>query len=175
MSTPLQGTESAAGSIQRVSYTHDSMIDLIIANPAISQGAIAQHFGYTQAWTSRVFNSDAFQARLAARKTEIVDPQLVLTIDEKLKALASKSLDVVLEKLTVTNSAEMGLKALEITSKALGYGARQQNLNVQQNFVVALPPKAASAEDWAAAHGPSRGVVIDMPGGELAVPSGAGA
>ena len=172
MATPLEGTESAAGAIARVSYTHDSMIDLIIANPAISQGAIAQHFGYTQAWVSRVFNSDAFQARLAARKTEIVDPQLVLTIDEKLRALASKSLDVVLEKLTVTNSAEMGLKALEITSKALGYGARQQNLNVQQNFVVALPPKAASAEEWAAAHGPEgRGVVIDMPGQALPVPS----
>ena len=174
MATPLEGTESAAGAIARVSYTHDSMIDLIIANPAISQGAIAQHFGYTQAWVSRVFNSDAFQARLAARKTEIVDPQLVLTIDEKLKALASKSLDVVLEKLTVTNSAEMGLKALEITSKALGYGARQQNLNVQQNFVVALPPKAASAEEWAAAHGGGpggRGVTIDMPGQVLPVPS----
>ena len=149
MATPLEGTESAAGAIARVSYTHDSMIDLIIANPAISQGAIAQHFGYTQAWVSRVFNSDAFQARLAARKTEIVDPQLVLTIDEKLKALASKSLDIVLEKLTVTNSAEMGLKALEITSKALGYGARQQNVNVQQNFVVALPQKAATADAWA--------------------------
>ena len=174
MATPLEGTESAAGAIARVSYTHDSMIDLIIANPAISQGAIAQHFGYTQAWVSRVFNSDAFQARLAARKTEIVDPQLVLTIDEKLKALASKSLDVVLEKLTVTNSAEMGLKALEITSKALGYGARQQNLNVQQNFVVALPPKAASAEEWTAAHGgvpEGRGVTIDMPGQVLPVPS----
>ena len=174
MSTPLEGTQSAATSIARVSYTHDAMIDLIIANPAISQGAIAQHFGYTQAWVSRVFNSDAFQARLAARKTEIVDPQLVLTIDEKLKALASKSLDVVLEKLTVTNSAEMGLKALEITSKALGYGARQQNLNVQQNFVVALPPKAASAEEWAAAHGGvagGRGVTIDMPGQVLPVPS----
>ena len=174
MSTPLEGTQSAATSIARVSYTHDAMIDLIIANPAISQGAIAQHFGYTQAWVSRVFNSDAFQARLAARKTEIVDPQLVLTIDEKLKALASKSLDVVLEKLTVTNSAEMGLKALEITSKALGYGARQQNLNVQQNFVVALPPKAASAEEWAAAHGGvagGRGVTIDMPWQVLPVPS----
>ena len=175
MATPLEGTQSAAGAIARVKYTHDAMIDLIVANPAIAQGAIAQHFGYTQAWVSRVMNSDAFQARLAERKTELVDPSLVASIDEKLRALASKSLDVVLEKLTVTGSAEMGLKALEITSKALGYGARQQNLNVQQNFVVALPPKAASAEDWAAAHGPGRGVVIDMPGGELAVPSAVGA
>lgn len=155
MALPLEGTASAATAIARVSYTHDAMIDLIVASPAISQGEIAQHFGYTQAWVSRVFNSDAFQARLAARKMEIVDPQLVLTIEEKFRALASKSLDVVLEKLTATGSAEMGLKALEITAKALGYGARQPNLNVQQNFVVALPQKAASAEVWAAAHGPA--------------------
>ena len=159
MATPLEGTQSAAGAIARVSYTHDAMIDLIVANPAIAQGAIAQHFGYTQAWVSRVMNSDAFQARLAERKTELVDPSLVASIDEKLRALASKSLDVVLEKLTATGSAEMGLKALEITSKALGYGARQQNLNVQQNFVVALPPKSASAGDWVQAHRPGGNVI----------------
>ena len=174
MSMPLMGTESAAGAIQRVKYTHDALIDMIIANPAVSQGQLAAQFGYTQGWLSRVMNSDAFQARLAARKTEVVDPQLVLSIDEKLRALASKSLDVVLDKLAVTQNPDTALKALEVTSKALGYGARQQNLNVQQNFVVALPPKAASASEWATAHGPAnRGVVIDMPGAAFPVPSGA--
>ena len=159
MAEPLMGTESAAGAIQRVKYTHDALIDMIIANPAVSQGQLATAFGYTQGWLSRVMNSDAFQARLAARKMEVVDPQLVLSIDEKLRALASKSLDVVLDKLSVTQNPDTALKALEVTSKALGYGARQQNLNVQQNFVVALPPKAASAEEWVAAHGPG------LPGG----------
>ena len=172
MAEPLMGTESAAGAIQRVKYTHDALIDMIIANPAVSQGELAKAFGYTQGWLSRVMNSDAFQARLAARKMEVVDPQLVLSIDEKLRALASKSLDVVLDKLSVTQNPDTALKALEVTSKALGYGARQQNLNVQQNFVVALPPKAASASEWAAVHGEGRGVVIDMPGAALTVPSG---
>ena len=154
MAEPLMGTESAAGAIQRVKYTHDALIDMIIANPAVSQGQLATAFGYTQGWLSRVMNSDAFQARLAARKMEVVDPQLVLSIDEKLRALASKSLDVVLDKLAVTQNPDTALKALEVTSKALGYGARQQNLNVQQNFVVALPPKSASATEWVQAHGP---------------------
>lgn len=173
MATALQSTESAAGAIARVKYTHDAMIDLIIANPALTQNDLAKNFGYTVPWVSRIMNSDAFQARLAERKSELVDPSLVASIDEKLRALASKSLDVVLEKLTVTQSAEMGLKALEISSKALGYGARQQNLNVQQNFVVALPPKAASAADWAAAHGPQgRGAVLDVTPVPVAVPSG---
>ena len=153
MSEPLLGTASAANAIARVKYSHDAMIDLLIANPAISQNEIAATFGYTVPWVSRIMNSDAFQARLALRKEELLDPVIVASIEEKFRALASKSLDVVLDKLSVTNSAELGLKALEISAKALGYGARQQNLNVQTNFVVALPGKADSAESWAAAHG----------------------
>jgi hypothetical protein len=156
MATPLEGTESAQNAIARVTYTHDAMIDLMLANPMLSQGEIARHFGYTQAWVSRVRNSDAFLARLAERKTELVDPGIAATIDEKLRAVADKSLEVVLEKLSLPVSAVSGdfaLKALECTSKALGYGAREKNLNVQQNFVVALPGKAESEQAWMSAHG----------------------
>ena len=151
-SAPLLGTESAALSIARVKYSHDAMIDMLIANPEVSQGALAQQFGYTQAWVSRVMNSDAFLARLAARKSDLVDPSIALTLDEKFRALANQSLDVIMEKLTVTKNPDTALKALELSSKALGYGARQQNLNVQQNFVVAMPTKVQSPEDWAAMH-----------------------
>ena len=154
MSEPLLGTASAANAIARVKYSHDAMIDLLIANPAISQNELAANFGYTVPWVSRIMNSDAFQARLALRKEELLDPVIVASIEEKFRALASKSLDVVLDKLSVTNSAELGLKALEISATALGYGARQQNLNVQPNFVVALPAKAADAGSWASAHSP---------------------
>ena len=163
MSEPLLGTASAANAIARVKYSHDAMIDLLIANPAISQNEIAATFGYTVPWVSRIMNSDAFQARLALRKEELLDPVIVASIEEKFRALASKSLDVVLDKLSVTNSAELGLKALEISAKALGYGARQQNLNVQTNFVVALPAKAADAGSWASAHSGGRKMVIDVP------------
>lgn len=151
-SKPLQGTESAALSIARVKYSHDAMIDILIADPSISQGAIAQQFGYTQAWVSRVMNSDAFLARLAERKSDLVDPSIALTLDEKFRALANQSLDIVMEKLAVTKNPDTALKSLELASKALGYGARQQNLNVQQNFVVAMPTKVQSPEDWAAMH-----------------------
>lgn len=151
-SAPLQGTASAALSIARVKYSHDAMIDLLIANPEISQIAIAQQFGYTQPWVSRVMNSDAFLARLAQRKSDLVDPSIALTLDEKFRVLANQSLDVIIEKLAVTKNPDTALKALELSSKALGYGARQQNLNVQQNFVVAMPQKQATPESWAEQH-----------------------
>ena len=168
MSEPLQGTQSAASALDRVRYSHDAMIDMLIANPAITQNELAKAFGYTAPWVSRIMNSDAFNARLAQRKADIVDPTIVLSIDEKLKALASKSLDVVLDKLTLTNSPDLAMKALETTTKALGYGARQNNLNVQQNFVVAMPPKVVDAAAWAAQHAP--GGQAGQGSGNLPVP-----
>lgn len=150
MSEPLVGTASAANALARVRYTHDAMIDMLIANPVISQNELAKAFGYGVAWISRVVNSDAFNLRLAARKDELVDPSILLSLDEKLRALADQSLKIVMDKLAVTQNPDTALKALDLTTRALGYGARQQNIAVQQNFVVALPAKVTNAEDWAA-------------------------
>lgn len=161
-SQPLQGTESAANAVARVSYTHDAMIDLIIANPQISQNELAKHFGYTPAWVSRVRNSDAFLARLAERKGDIVDPALTLSVEEKLRAIVDKSAEILLDKLQMTNSADLALKALDLGGKLAGYGARNTGPVVQNNFVVALPQKAQSEQGWADAHKPIP-VIVDVP------------
>lgn len=153
-SPPLAGTDSASGAIARVKYSHDAMIDLIIENPAVSQGELAARFGYTQAWVSRVMNSDAFLARLAQRKADLVDPTIAASLEEKLRALASASLDVVLEKVVATRNPDLALNAAKLSTTALGFGARQANVAIQQNFVVPLPPKAESAADWGAAYTP---------------------
>lgn len=153
VSAPLQGTVSAANAVARVSYTHDAMCDLIIANPAIAKASIALHFGYSPAWVSRILNSDAFQLRLAARKADVSDPSLILTIEEKLKTLVSESLDVLIDRLALTKDKDIALKGVEIGAKALGYGARQQNVSVQQNFVVAMPTQIPDQSDWAQRHG----------------------
>lgn len=157
VSSPLEGTQSAQNAIARVKYSHDAMIDLIIAQPAIKQNEIAKHFGYTPAWVSRIMNSDAFLQRLAARKADLVDPAIFLNVDEKLRAVAQRSLDVVLEKLELPGVGfDQALDAANLATKALGYGARQQNVNLQQNFVVAMPQKAEDAQSWANKYaGPS--------------------
>lgn len=160
MSAPLRGTEFAANAIQRVSYSHDAMIDLILVQPGISQNEIAKHFGYTVSWVSQVFNSDAFQARLAERKADLVDPVILATIEEKMKGVAAQSLDIIARKLEATQSPDMALKALELTSKALGYGANtSRGGSTQVNFVVALPGKAQSAAEWAEAHAPGGKII----------------
>lgn len=157
MATPLPGTEFSANAIQKVGITHDAIIDAILANPGISQKQLAEMFGYTQPWLSRIMSSDPFHIRLAARKTELVDPTLSITLNEKIAALAADSLDIIHEKLHSTRNPDIAFKALDLSARALGLGARQQNIAVQASFVVAMPEKAQDASAWVNAHKPAPG------------------
>lgn len=158
MVTPLIGTEFAANSLQRVRYTHDAMVELIMGRPGIALDEIAKYFGYTKPWVSRVINSDAFQARLAERKTELFDPLLVQAFEDRMKGAASTSLQIVQEELDnalmlpTGNQLrrQFGMEALELTTKALGMGARDRASGpvVNATFVVALPPKAENEREW---------------------------
>lgn len=150
----LEGTTSAAHGILRVRYSHDAMIDLMLANPAIKQHEIAAHFKVTGAWISRVVNSDAFLARLSQRKAELIDPIIVSNMQDKLMGLMDQSIEVLADKLEASKSPDLAAKALELSSKALGYGARRDNIAVQNTFVVALPAKEADSGSWAAKYGP---------------------
>ena len=60
----------------KIRYSHDGMIDMIVAEPWISQNELALRFGYTASWVSTIMTSDAFKAKLELRKDEIVDPVL---------------------------------------------------------------------------------------------------
>lgn len=145
--------------IQKIGYTHDAMIDQIIAQPDISQNALGQLFGYTPGWVSIIKNSDAFQARLAERRAEIVDPSLVATVDERLRAVADASLERLLERVTspVKPSDDFLLQSAKLSTAALGYGAKAPAAGGVTNnvaVVIQVPPKMASSSDWAAAHAP---------------------
>lgn len=121
--------------IAKVSYTHDALVDQILANPSISQNALAVHFGYTPAWISQILTSDAFQARLAARRSELVDPQVIASVESNFKALVLRSQEILLERLNRPNvETGVALRALEVASRAAGYGARVEQTNVQVNI-----------------------------------------
>lgn len=165
-----QGYDQGYARIAKVRYSHDAMIDQIITEPMVSQDHLAQVFGYTPAWVSRIIGSDAFQARLAERKGELTDPLIVASIEERLKGLAMFSIQKVMEKLETNPTMDGALKALELSTKALGYGAKQQNVNVQQNFVALLPAKSESVGGWLEEYGPQvkRPVTVEQLGPELA-------
>ena len=150
-------TGERKNAITKVSYTHDAMIDLIIANPSITQGQLAAHFQYTQGWISQIMSSDAWKARLAERKGDLSDPTVVATVNERLEGLARQSLQMIQQNLDMNpGKVDVALKALEISTRALGYGANAQSgVNVQVNNVVAfVPEKVASGEVWEKAYRP---------------------
>jgi len=111
--------------ILKVNYTHDRMIDHILADPGVSQKALAEKYNLSQGWVSRVIASDAFQARLAQRRAELIDPSISRALDERLGGLAHQSLEVVHRKLEQQDSASYALEALGLASKALGLGNHQ--------------------------------------------------
>lgn len=131
----MQSIEDISHRVQAVAklrYSHTDMIDFIISNPGISQGALAARYGYTQSWICNVMASDAWQSAMAARREEIVDPQLKLTVDERFRGVTIRSLERLMEKLDApVVSDQVVLRAVELGAKAMGIGG---------NAIVAPPP-----------------------------------
>jgi len=126
--------------IAKVSYTHEDMIAALVANPLISQNELAARYGYTPAWVSRILTSDAFQAKLHEKTVECIDPIIRASVQERFKALVSRSLEILEEKLNKPSEAipdQFALRTFELGARAAGYGARldtpppsQQNVHI---------------------------------------------
>lgn len=157
----------AKPAIDKVRYSHEAMADQILANPWISQNELAKVFGYTPGWVSQVIASDAFQSYLAERKEQIIDPVLRASIEDRFKALVNKSTEVLLERLSERSAdGELALGVLAAASKALGYGARGPQVQVNTQYVVQVPPKEVSSDAWVQNHQPGRqapAVIIQEP------------
>ena len=126
----------------KVRYSHADCADRILASPGIAQQDLAMIYGVTDAWMSIVINSDAFQAHLAARKEELIDPVLSATLNERYGALAARSVEVLLEKLhkpVDQISDKLALEAASLGARAMGVGEERR------------PIGAATASDHLAA------------------------
>jgi hypothetical protein len=114
--------------LQRLNYNHSDAVDALVQDPTISVKELAARYGYSAGWMSQVVNSDAFQAQLAKRRAELIDPTLQLTLNERFRALTVRSLDVLQEKLHAPIeqiSDKLALEAVSLGAKALGLGTPQ--------------------------------------------------
>jgi hypothetical protein len=121
---------------RKLRYTHEAMVDQILTRPSISQNELGALFGYGPSWISQILASDAFQARMAERREEIVDPAVRASVEEQFKGLVLRSLDILREKLNRPSAAipdNLAIRSLELASRALGYGARESTVAVQVN------------------------------------------
>ena len=111
------------GAVAKIRYSHTDMIDFIIANPGITQNDIAARYGYSVGWVSNVMASDAWQSAMAARRSEICDPVLVATVEERFKGITLLSLERLKQKLEAPQvSDNVVLRAVELGAKALAVG-----------------------------------------------------
>ena len=118
-----EGTANRPQAIDKIRYSHEDMIDFIIANPGVSQRAVARRYGYSEAWVSQVMSSDAWQSAMAKRRDEIVDPVLVATVEERFRGVTMLSLQRLTEKLSAPQvSDQVVLRAVELGAKAMGMG-----------------------------------------------------
>lgn len=120
---PSPGHAPTMGALAKIRYSHVDMIDYIIAHPGCTQNDLAARYGYTPGWISNVMSSDAWKSAMAARRTELVDPTLAATINERFTALTERSLTRLMEKLDAPQvSDNVVLRAVELGAKAMGVG-----------------------------------------------------
>jgi hypothetical protein len=72
------------------------------------------------------------------------------TLEERFAALCQQSLDILQEQLDMKPTADLALRAAELGARALGYGAKTVGVQVNNQFVVHAPAKAASTDEWLA-------------------------
>lgn len=136
--------------IDKVGYSHDKMIDLIVANPRVKQDDLAAYFGYTAGWVSRIMSSDAFRLRMEQRRSELVDPIIAATLEQRFAALAMRGMEILQEKLdapgTVVPFADAA-KAVEIGAKGLAVGGFGNKVAVDVNAQIDLRGAIEEAQE----------------------------
>jgi len=106
----------------KTNFSHRALADAIISNPRATHLELSKLFGYSPTWISTVTNSDAFRVYLEERKAEIVDPVMRLTIEDRYRAMACRSVEVLMEKLHAPASVisdELALKAAALGATVL--------------------------------------------------------
>lgn len=122
--------------IQSMRYSHDAMVDVIVANPAIKQGELARMFGRSDAWISVIMASDVFQMKLAERRQEIIDPLMKEEIEARFKMVTRRSLEVLQDKLSApSNSVDsnLALQAAKLGMAGMGIGQPSRDAGQEQS------------------------------------------
>jgi len=149
--TPLQ---TGKGGDLKLTYTHDNMIDFMLTHPEANDEVIAAQFGKSKGWVRRVTASDAFLAAYSLRKSEIIDPSIIHTTEEKMRAVTHGVLDLLKERLDKgVLTTDQLITALGIVGKSAMPTVAIQD-NSTNSFVVMVPPKAKDADSWLKEHHP---------------------
>lgn len=107
--------------LNKIHHIHEMIINDMIAEPTVMQTELCQRFGYSIGWMNRLINSDSFQARLAERRQELLDPLIKAQLNEKMKSVVMQSLNTIQHKLNSPEaSADLAMASLGVVQAGLG-------------------------------------------------------
>lgn len=147
--TSLTPTSRGVPLVNGVNYTHKDIIDYVLSNPGVSQNAVAAHFGYNASYLSQLMVSDAFQTEFAARREKMVDPVVAANVKLNFEAMVLRSQEILMEKLALPSHQvpdQLALRALELSSRAAGYGANKEPPSSPVNVEIHLESLGANLE-----------------------------
>lgn len=106
--------------IQAMKPRHEAIIDFIVLNPWVPLGEVALHFQCSVAWLSTLMRGDLFKARLSERQDKLFD-SAATTTEDRLDALATRSLERLLERIETEQDTSKLNKVAETALRATGY------------------------------------------------------
>lgn len=145
---------TVAAQFGRWRWWYDAIIDLLLANPDLTQGEIAKRLGKAPSTISLIMTSDTFKSHFASRRQAFSEAHDFATVS-KLQKVADLALDGVIKTLE-TRRDKIPLGQLNtIQEKALerlGYGVQAPakggvtvNVNQPTNVVQVSPEVLAGA------------------------------
>ena len=147
---------SQSAQIAKVSPVHQRLADWLVANGGAGKGwnkRAAEHFGYTQAWLSTIYHSDAFQDYFQ-RFSQLHSTVVAVGLGDKVSGLAGQAVDELQRRMEEQGETLPLNQVLEIAELSLKRAApvAQPGHNQTNNILV------VSKEDLEKARLNMRGV-----------------
>lgn len=105
---------------------HEMLMDYKILHPRAPNAELAAHFEVSEQMISMVTNTDMFKAQLADRRDRMalqVEGTAIGRLQNKVAALAEKSLDRLMEAVTLPDTPLDGVRdSCDMALKSLGFG-----------------------------------------------------
>lgn len=109
--------------IVKISPLHEAMVNLVIYEPRLNHGEIAERLGVRREWVGVCLASKVFKERLNERMSDLVDPTLLASISERFEGMLLRLIELINKELGKEDvPIKTTLRAFELVLRASGYG-----------------------------------------------------
>ena len=134
--------------LERISHTHDMVMNWMLENPHRKLMDCAAYFGYTQAWLSTMIHTDAFQAKLKEKQADVFSA-VAADIPLRLAGLAGMAISKLEDELEKSNNGEFILDSFDKILHRAGYAPSKAapSMAVQNNYLTVGADALAAARE----------------------------